>query len=591
MPFNRRVLPPRVIGLIAVCLTLVLPAALSRSARAADPGVTLGVYAGSGNVDGVGAFESRLGRSVHRVHDMLSKTSWSSITDVGWTSARWNATRYAHRVVYSVPMLPDTGGTLAQGASGAYNEHFRTLALALVAAGEGSATLRVGWEFNGSWYRWSIGVPNGPADFAEYWRQIVRTMRGVAGANFKFDWTASNGSSWVDGVQLEAASAWPGDAYVDYVGMDIYDQSWGPWNGDAVARWNEYVTQRNGLAWQRQFAAAHGKPISLPEWGLGHRHDGNGGGDEPYFIESMYEWIRTSAMGYHTYFEFSDSNLDARLFGGRSPRASARFVELFGAGATGAPIVPTPPPGSGSSPYPGAGSGAGAGGAGEGAAAMRAQAEADAEGAGAGAASLGSEPTKLSISRARILPRARRLDLIAPITRRASGDAQVELHAGGRRTTFQASIDSRRGRLKLRRSIPAGQARRATGILTITYPGNSRTRPQEVRLRAARRSARLTAARPKLRGDRLQSRGRVTRVARGVVRLQLVYDVGGRHVTRRFRAKIRNGRWSLDAALSKAVRDEIARRDGTVHSYTLFTGYGPRMIGGAMKSYQVLGHR
>jgi hypothetical protein len=62
-------------------------------------------------------------------------------------------------------------------------------------------------------------------------------------------------------------------------------------------------------------------------------------------------------------------------------------------------------------------------------------------------------------------------------------------------------------------------------------------------------------------------------------------------VTRKLRARIRDGRWSLSSLLPERVRDEIGRRDGSLHSYTLFTGYGPRRIGGEMKSYQVLGPR
>ena len=41
--------------------------------------------------------------------------------------------------------------------------------------------------------------------------------------------------------------------------------------------------------------------------------------------------------------------------------------------------------------------------------------------------------------------------------------------------------------------------------------------------------------------------------------------------------------------LSAAVLAQIGGRCGTLHSYTLFTGYIERRIRGEMKSYQVLG--
>ena len=39
------------------------------------------------------------------------------------------------------------------------------------------------------------------------------------------------------------------------------------------------------------------------------------------------------------------------------------------------------------------------------------------------------------------------------------------------------------------------------------------------------------------------------------------------------RARIRSGRWSLNQQLTQAVRDALARRNGTAHSYILLTGY------------------
>ena len=43
--------------------------------------------------------------------------------------------------------------------------------------------------------------------------------------------------------------------------------------------------------------------------------------------------------------------------------------------------------------------------------------------------------------------------------------------------------------------------------------------------------------------------------------------------------------------VSATVRTAIAQRTGTVHSYTLFTGYLPARMRGEMRSFQVLGPR
>jgi hypothetical protein len=96
-------------------------------------------------------------------------------------------------------------------------------------------------------------------------------------------------------------------------------------------------------------------------------------------------------------------------------------------------------------------------------------------------------------------------------------------------------------------------------------------------------------ARPTLDKGRLAARGTISDRARGVVRVQLSWTTGGQDRSLELHAKIRDGRWSLDEALPASAVKDIARRDGTVHSYTLFTGYLPANMRGEMRSYEVLG--
>ena len=220
--------------------------------------------------------------------------------------------------------------------------------------------------------------------------------------------------------------------------------------------------------------------------------------------------------------------------------------------------------------------------------------------AGAGGATVAPNPTfaaverfpaKLQIRRSRMQRAARRLDVLAPITRLASGEVKVELFAAQRRLRFNRKIDAEAGRVRFLQPIPKAQAELGTGIVTITYPGDADTRPQEVRLRAAAQKANLALDRPRIVGGRLRAQGTISAGARGVVRLQLQYVVGGQTATVKLRGQISNGRWSINERLSQQVLDAIAQRTGTVHSYTLFTGYLPRRIRGEMQSFQVLGPR
>lgn len=197
---------------------------------------------------------------------------------------------------------------------------------------------------------------------------------------------------------------------------------------------------------------------------------------------------------------------------------------------------------------------------------------------------------KLGVGHALIKRGSRTLDVLATLSDRASGKVKIELLAGRRRTRFKANIDSARKRVRVLRKISRAQARLGTGIVTITYDGDDDTRPQSVRLRAAPRAARLKMSRPTLTdAGRLRANGTITKRARGVVRVQLEFVHEGQTRTVQLRARIVKGAWKLDEQLSTAVRGQVSQRSGTVHSYTLFTGYERAGIRGEMRSFEVLG--
>jgi hypothetical protein len=317
----------------------------------------------------------------------------------------------------------------------------------------------------------------------------------------------------------------------------------------------------------------------------------------------MYRWIALHPVAYSLYFESHDPNAQYAIFSGRFPSAAQHFVAYFGPDPPAALPLPAPPPGTalppsappaggGHWPPPGPSTGAAAPAAtvqqGDGSPVPADSARPP--GGGRAARPLGrKDPAKLSIARARIMRHRARLDVLAPITRRASGAAIVALQSGGLRTRFLAPVDSARGEVRIRRRIAREQARAGTGIVTITYLGDADTQPQVVRLRAASRRAKLALARPRIVGGRLRAEGTISRRARGIVRTQIMYTVARVPFMRQYGAPIRHGRWKLDVALARQVLREIAHRRGTLQSNTLFTGYLPAHIGGEMRSFQVLG--
>jgi hypothetical protein len=225
-------------------------------------------------------------------HTYLAGNNWSDIEgDLAilgpWTA--WHRADPGSLLVLNVPMLvpneQPTGdaavaGLLRQGAAGDFDQYFRILAQRLVADGAGDTILIPGWEMNGTTYT-SRCAPD-PAAWQAYWRAIVDTMRSVPGQRFRFDFDPTRGTN-----DIPWTECYPGDAYVDIIGMDNYDQS----PGRSFA---DYVNQPYGLAEQASFAAAHHKPISFPEWGLFDY------GDDPAFVTDMLGWIADHDVVYQT---------------------------------------------------------------------------------------------------------------------------------------------------------------------------------------------------------------------------------------------------------------------------------------------------
>jgi hypothetical protein len=286
-------------------------------------GVPLGVYAGEANPAGIANLASATGTHPTLATDYLDKGSgWASMAGAAKVKA-WSHAGY--RLVLGVPILPGVG-TLAEGAAGAYNQYFTTLARNLVSVNEANAILRPGWEFNGNWFRWSVATAADATNFSAFWRQIVTTMRAVPGQSFKFLWNPNGPSP----TSYTPTQAYPGDAYVDYVGTDAYDNYWGtPFT--AQAAWIHQLAQQWGLNWLVIFAGTHNKPIAIPEWSDEYRSDGHGLGDDPLFIDNMAAWFVTAKVAFAGIWSFdSSATYRNNILDGTFPNALAAFKKDFG---------------------------------------------------------------------------------------------------------------------------------------------------------------------------------------------------------------------------------------------------------------------
>lgn len=296
------------------------------------------VYRGAGCTgrDRMAPFTAMLGRAPVGVVDFAENSDWTHMRDsIGWGMWCWSATPY--RLTQSVPMLMSTG-TLADGARGAFDKEFVLLGKQMVAAGYGDSYLRIGWEMNGNWYRWFAGQD--PVSFRAYYRRIVQAFRRVPGQHFRFIWNPGVGT-----LNFPPDQAYPGDPYVDVIGMDLYNTTWAPDGEVAASRWSYILTQPYGLNWLQTFARLHRKPIAFPEWGTGTRPDGHGAGDDALFIDNMAAWIANNNVVMQSYWDYNAGDYDAELSGGQFPLAEAAFTSDFALPVTAArPPMPKPAP-------------------------------------------------------------------------------------------------------------------------------------------------------------------------------------------------------------------------------------------------------
>jgi hypothetical protein len=184
---------------------------------------------------------------------------------------------------------------LVAAAAGTDNQQFYQLGELLVRDGLSNTIINLSREMNGWWYEWSVWhAPSSELNaFILAWRQVVTTMRSVPGEHFKFLWTIYPKGATV-------TECWPGSAYVDYVGTDIFD-----WHGDPdgtyphtasgaldwALHWQQTLTATpGGLDWIVRFSELTGKPIIIPEWGLDFHTFG--GQDDTYFLTRMTAWLK-----------------------------------------------------------------------------------------------------------------------------------------------------------------------------------------------------------------------------------------------------------------------------------------------------------
>ncbi len=280
-------------------------------------GLSIGVFSGGYDPTTAAKFEKWLGRKSDFNVDFFSYTEYTG-SDPLAGSASWDvgvwagANRPDRNMLFSIPLSTLQDPSLKNVAKGLYDAQYQQVAKS-IAAHYPNAVIRIGWEFNGNWYPWAAKGKGG--DYINAFRRVSKIFTSVSPA-FTIDWCPGIGS-----LEFPAEHAYPGDDVVDVIGLDAYDNwNYNPTMTDPVQRWNYFRNQDHGLAWHKQFAAQHGKPMSYPEWAINY--------DDSYFMQQMYSWITTNRVIYVSYWS-SNSGFAGNLMSPQYPAASTMYKSLF----------------------------------------------------------------------------------------------------------------------------------------------------------------------------------------------------------------------------------------------------------------------
>ena len=264
-------------------------------------------------------FEQWLGAPADAVSGYTDGSDWRAM-DPGWFMGQFPD----HPILFSIPLFPRTS-SLAEVAEGAGDEHFRAYAEKILANAEnvappdGNIYVRTGWEMGGEWFPWGQQGNGNPELFKEAFGKFAGAFHGVSD-KFKIVWD-------VVGDRGEVTKFYPGDEHVDVVSQDFFWQpQWSSYDGGDAFAYYTGSSRGQGLNELKAFAATHGKPFAVSEWGVKAGFDGT------EFIQAAERWFDDNDVLWATYWD-SDADYPGRLSDGSDPVSGAAFRDAFGIGS------------------------------------------------------------------------------------------------------------------------------------------------------------------------------------------------------------------------------------------------------------------
>lgn len=302
----------------------------------------IGVYMGYQAVERVPAYEAFLGRKVDYILEFQATNgpdghlSWPDYMRAYYTPARLGNRPLSLGATLSSRTVTSPPGdyyarqfTWQQLADGAYDVVWADLAKNLVATGQKDSILRGAHEFNIQIFAHRVLSGEQTAFIAAWrrWHGIVRAN----GHTGPIHWNPVGH----DYTSFPAIQAYPGDAFVDVIDLDMYDAYYS--RGASLSAPRTLAEQQAkfsfilngdgpaflGMKQWRAEAVRRGKGMAFSEWGLGDYFNSgpandlnHGGGDNEFYVHSMADFIldpqfppgSPGGVTYHAFWEHNPDN-------------------------------------------------------------------------------------------------------------------------------------------------------------------------------------------------------------------------------------------------------------------------------------------
>jgi glycosyl hydrolase family 26 len=269
------------------------------------------------------------GRDCKVTQTYTDRTSYQSMTmSTSWTFGFFQD--FDGMLVISQGLVPDGGEQdLAGCAAGEFDQYWRAFGTLMVRHGRGDSVLRLGWEMNESTMPWR-GTDTDA--YIQCYRHAADNIRATDPA-VVLDWTINAHGTPAGICGGLSTDCYPGDDYVDIIGIDNYDHY--PWS-PSKADFDRTAAEPEGLTWLYEFARKHGKLFSVGEWGV--TSTGDAKRENPNFVAWMHAWFAAHAanLAYEAYFsDCGAGGVQSSLFRSdagcvQNPRSAAAYRTLFG---------------------------------------------------------------------------------------------------------------------------------------------------------------------------------------------------------------------------------------------------------------------